>query len=471
MKHFFSELFLTVRENDNDALVPELWAQETLEQLEKEMIMGMLVHRDFSEAIAAFGDTVNAHRPLDVTASTKRDKQKVKTSNAKTVNVPVKLNQWVHNSILLGDGEVSKSFKDLIDLYIAPQARSVADRVDQVLLAQAYQFMSNHAGNLSQSLSVATILEARKIMQTNKVDGRDRRFITGPNGEADLLNIDKFTDANTVGDDGTAMREGHVGRKYGFDFFHDQNVSSIADADAADLQVYATSAAVAKGASVVALSAGSGSGIVTVGSWVTIAGDNIPHQITAQADNATDTTSITISPALVAGVGSAAEVVAYKPALVNQSSTALEETDFATGYPLDYNEVIAIDGVTGAPQLGQLVSFGGQNYGLVGEASATAVELDRPVESALADNQPIFLGPSGEYSFAFHKNALALVTRPLAQPTAGTGARTFVASYNGLTMRATISYDGGYQCTRVTLDLLCGVKALNTAMGVIVYSQ
>ena len=461
MKKYLAELFVTVQANDNDALVPELWAQETLEQLEKEMVMGMLVHRDFDSVIANFGDVVNAHRPLDVTASTKQDKDAVVTSDAKTVNVPVKLDQWVHVSILLGDGEVSKSFKDLISLHIVPQARAIADRVDQILLAQAFQFMANSAGKLSQSLSVQTIVEARKVMQINKVDKRDRRFVVGPNGEADLLNIDKFTDANTVGDDGTAMREAHVGRKYGFDFFHDQNVSSIDSVDANDVHTLSTSAAASKGATTLAITAGSGVEVVA-GSWLTVAGDDVPHRIVSFVNNGVpEVTSIVIDTPLKSGVSASAEVIVYKPASVNN----------ALGYALDYNKKITIDGLTGAPQLGQLISDASNNYAVVGEPSLTEVDLDRPLKAALVDDQQLFMGPVGEYSLAFHRNAIALVTRPLAMPVANAGARSFVADYNGLTMRATITYDGTYQCTRVTLDLLCGTKILNEAMAVIVYSS
>jgi hypothetical protein len=73
--------------------------------------------------------------------------------------------------------------------------------------------------------------------------------------------------------------------------------------------------------------------------------------------------------------------------------------------------------------------------------------------------------PAGDYNFAFHRNALALVTRPLAAPAAGTGALSFVASYNGLSMRVTITYDGTKQGHLVTCDLLCGIKTLDRRLG------
>ena len=42
--------------------------------------------------------------------------------------------------------------------------------------------------------------------------------------EADLLNTEAFTNASAVGDNGTALKEASLGRKYGLDFYCDQNV-------------------------------------------------------------------------------------------------------------------------------------------------------------------------------------------------------------------------------------------------------
>jgi hypothetical protein len=62
------------------------------------------------------------------------------------------------------------------------------------------------------------------------------------------------------------------------------------------------------------------------------------------------------------------------------------------------------------------------------------------------------------------------VTRPLALPRAGTGVRSAVASYNGLSIRATMGYNMTKQATQVTLDLLAGVKTLDTNLGAVMFA-
>ena len=60
---------------------------------------------------------------------------------------------------------------------------------------------------------------------------------------------------------------------------------------------------------------------------------------------------------------------------------------------------------------------------------------------------------------------MSLVVRPLAMPRAGTGALSSVVNLNGLSMRATITYNGLKQGHLVTLDMLCGIAILDQNLG------
>lgn len=104
-------------------------------------------------------------------------------------------------------------------------------------------------------------------------------------------------------------------------------------------------------------------------------------------------------------------------------------------------------------------------YGLMDTPTTTLVQFNRPLELTLADNAVLFFGPPGEYGFAFHPNAIALVSRPLALPDTRAGALGAVVNFNGLSVRVVITYDGVAQGHRVTVDLLCGVKTLDTDLG------
>lgn len=60
---------------------------------------------------------------------------------------------------------------------------------------------------------------------------------------------------------------------------------------------------------------------------------------------------------------------------------------------------------------------------------------------------------------AFHKNAFALVTRPLALP--GGAGKAAIVDYDGLGLRVVYDYDINKKTDVVSIDILCGVATLD----------
>jgi hypothetical protein len=446
-------LFLTAYANDNDALVPELWAQESLMVLENNMVATNLVHRDFEPVIASYGDVVNTRKPASFTARRKTDVDSVTIQDASTTNVAVKLDQHLHTSFMIKDQEQSKSFKDLVTTHLTPAVISLAQAADQIVMGQVYKFLPNAVGQLGAGATKANMIAAREKMTTLKVPQGPglRNLLITPNMEGQLLNIADFLNAEKVGDAGTALREGSIGRKLGFDTYTSQNTPSILSASAVATGAVNNAPGYAVGTTT--LTVNGFSAAITNGSWCTI--DGQPHEITATVGGATPT-SITIRSALRAAVANSAVIKVYAPAQVN----------LGAGYVSGWTKEMVYDTTTPI-RPGQLVSYGsGIIHAAIDGTDATNLLLDRPTEAALADNAVLGLGPSGEYGFAFHRNALAFVTRPLATPRANTGALSSVAAYNGLGLRVTITYNGEKQGHLVTIDMLAGVKELDLNLGV-----
>jgi hypothetical protein len=196
-----------------------------------------------------------------------------------------------------------------------------------------------------------------------------------------------------------------------------------------------------------------------------VAGNDQPTYLTAKTDNATDTTAVTLNEALKYATGAGAVITVYKAC------------DVKGDYSAGYTKEIVVDGwaATFEPQVGQMIAFGTggsrHTYTIIesylSASGEQSILLDRPLEIALSDNDLAFPGPYGSFNFAFHRDALALVSRPLATPNNAFGVLSRVIADEGLAMRATMQYDGSAQGTRVTLDLLCGYAVLDTALGVV----
>lgn len=449
-------------DNTVDAFIPELWAEESLMILIDNMVAGSLVYRDFEPIIQQYGDTVNTRQPATFRAIRKTTADNVTVQDASATNVQVLLDQLVHVSFLIRDGEESKSFKDLVDEFLRPAMIAQAKFVDQVVLGQWPQFAANSAGNLNGmtgSTVKGDILGLRKVMNDNRVPFQGRNLVMNSLTESIALQLDLFIAANQVGDDGTALREASLGRRLGFDMFMDQNMAIVAAGMTARNGTISNAGGYPIGTKVFTTTGFTGA--VANGGYIVIAGDNVPRRITAHTETLGNTTSITTDTGITTAVANNAVVSYSVPGAVNN----------APGYAVGYNKEITISGVTVAPSVGQSVTFGTVAgtpvYTIIAVNGTTGITLDRSLEVALANSDAVNFGAAGGYNLAFHRNAIALVVRPLAPPKAGTGALSSVVNYNDMSMRAVITYDGNKQGHLVTLDMLMGVKTLNPLLGAV----
>lgn len=457
----FASVYEGTVEGYPDAYIPELWANESIAILEENMVMGNLVYRDFENALAAYGDVVNTRKPGEFTAYRKTAADNVTVQTPTATSVPVVLNQHLHTSFIVKDGDQSKSFKDLVTEYLSPAMLSVARAIDQILSAQVYQFLPNAAGQLGQisgNTAESYLLATRQVMNVNKAYVQNRNLVLGTVSETALLQDKTFTQAYSVGDGGGALREATLGRKYGFDIFMAQN-TPYANPVASDQVLGAINNASGYNVGAKTVTVDGFAAAIPAGAWISIAGDNTPLQVVSTVGGATPT-SITTVQALKSAVADNAVVTVWGVGAINQ----------AGGYASGAVSGIKFDTFTNPPQVGQACTFGTDTtvYGIIAvDTVAGTITLDRPLEATYADNTAINLLPAGSYNLGFHRNAIALVCRPLALPMAGTGARAGVANFGGLSMRVVFTYDGNAQGTLCTLDTLLGVKVLDQHLGAV----
>lgn len=460
MNPLYTNPVVSLYANDNDAMIPEIWANMGLAILEENMVAAALVHRDFSPEVAQFGDVVNTRRPGQFKLRRKGDSDSVLGQDAITNNVRVPLDQHFYVNFTIKDGEASKSFQDLVDIHLLPGMQTIARAVDRAILGRVHGYLANAVGGLNTltgSTAKATILAARQKLNENKAFFNGRHGVVDPRSETALLSEDMFLKANEKGDAGTALREASLGRVLGIDWWMDQNTPGIL-AVSADTEATTTDANEAAGQTVISVTLSPTDG---VGVWAVIAGDDQPRWVTALA---TDDT-ITLDAGLKVDVASGAAVTYY--------GTVLAQGAYAAGE----NKALIVDGfATGKPpQVGQIISTGTgasrRDYTIIESevinATDQSILLDRPLELAVANNEAMYPGPAGSYNFVFHREALALVSRPLALPASDMGVRAQVAVHNDVSMRVAMQYDIAQQGTVVTLDLLAGVAILDTDLGVV----
>lgn len=457
-KRFFTPVY----DNDVDALIPEFWANEGLMLLEENMVAGNLVYRNYENVIADMGDVVNAHIPSEFKIKRKGSTDDVTVQDAIATKIPVTLNQHLHSSFLIRDSERSMALKSLIDMYLVPAVASIARGVDRVLLGTAPEFLTNYYGQLeglTKSNANDYLLGSRTIMNNLKWDFAGRNLVLTPDSEAKVLADKDLVTADKVGDEGTALREASLGRKYGMTTFMAQNTSYVKKS-LTDYVEGAVNNASGYAAGSTTITIDGFSAAITNGSYVTIAGSMYPHKVVSTVGGATPT-SMVITPGLKEAVVNDAVVTVYSPATI----------DLGAGYAAGYVKEIHIDGFTNAPQIGQILGIGSDVYTIIDitvSGSDADVLLNKPLVSSCADGDSVFLGPAGSYNLGFIRTGIALISRPLALPMTGL-AKAAIAVRNNIAMRTVITYDGNKQGHLVTVDLLCGAKVLDSNRGLVMF--
>lgn len=213
------------------AWIPELWAQEVLRHLKANLVLGRLVNRDYDSELAQAGETVNVPLP-PVLAAEKKTAGTAFTPAAVTASTtPVKLDQHAVSAFEVDDIARIQARPDVMANYGRSAAIAIAEQVETDIFAE-YASAAAAVGTAETLLGKASLLSARKLLLDAKVPASEGRFavISTKDGEA-LLGDLSTTEATANAGDRSALREGSIGRLYGFDVYESQLAPTVTDDD------------------------------------------------------------------------------------------------------------------------------------------------------------------------------------------------------------------------------------------------
>ena len=72
-------------------------------------------------------------------------------------------------------------------------------------------------------------------------------------------------------------------------------------------------------------------------------------------------------------------------------------------------------------------------------------------------------------ALAFHKNAIALVTRPLELPLGA--SQSAIVNYDGFGLRVVYGYDQNSKTDTISIDMLCGVKLIDKNLAAVISDE
>lgn len=286
------------------------FAQEALIQLEKVLGMAGRIHRGYQPDPQTQGDTIQIRKPSTFVA---QDAPST-AQNIETEKTSVVLDKWKEVKFELTDKELSLTSDRIISDHIRPAAVALADQIDQDL-ASLYRSVPWYS-TLSATPTLKDIAKLRKVMFENKVpltSGNLHYMIDGGT-ELEYLSALAASGMQPNQQD-SSLREGSMGRLFGFDTWANQNTPIHTGSGIAD-GVGAANGVQAKGASTLSLTGLSLSTTIKAGAIVVITGSAQQHVVTA--DTATDgagaVAALPIYPKLPAAVAGATVVTIIDPA-------------------------------------------------------------------------------------------------------------------------------------------------------------
>jgi hypothetical protein len=286
-------------------VIPQLLAQGLM-ALRQQSIMPRLVNRSYDSMAARAGSTIDIPIPSAITANAVTPGTTSQAvSDLSPTKATITLDQWYEAAFNLTDEELKNvEENNLMPMQASEAIKSLANNVDTYIMnlaSSATNGINQHggvAGTTPFASNLDAYLAARKELNNSAAPMDDRYCVIDADAEAEALSLEAFQNAAWRGDTDGIIR-GQIGEKLGATWVVDQNIQSHTNANGTPTGFLANGGSgFAKGLTYI--DADTGSNAPVVGDIFTVAGDTVPHVVTAVA--AGGDYRLTISPALGAAV-------------------------------------------------------------------------------------------------------------------------------------------------------------------------
>lgn len=211
----------------NTFLTPQLIAREALAVLRANLIFGSLVYRDYDPDFAGqVGDTITIRKPGTFTANTFNRTTGIVVQDYGETSTSVKLDTLLDVSFVVTAEDLTLRLGDFRDRLLEPAMRALAEGVETKILAlRADVTQSVDADDAATNPSKA-LVDAGKVLNDQKAPMPGRTAVLTTELAAVFQKDPLFHEADKIGDNGTALREASLGRKFGFDVVSSNYIGS-----------------------------------------------------------------------------------------------------------------------------------------------------------------------------------------------------------------------------------------------------
>lgn len=204
----------------NVILTPDIIAKEALMQLEANLVMAGLVHRDYSKEFVKVGDTITVRKPAKFVA--KNFLGQVEKQDLIEGSVEVKMDRYRDITVPVSSKEMTLSIEDFSEQVVTPAMSAIATAIDEDCLAVGIQNASNKV-NVSNTPTIVDLANVGKALDKKKAP-RDnmRHLVLGTDTTYKYNTLTNFTDISASGSS-EALRNAVIGKAYTMNTYMSQN--------------------------------------------------------------------------------------------------------------------------------------------------------------------------------------------------------------------------------------------------------
>lgn len=284
--------------NTITAIIPTIFAQG-LSALRNRCVMPALINNSYSTYAQEKGQVISIPIPSDiVTNDVVPGPYAPDSGNVAPTVASITLDNWREAAFTLNEQEIGQAVSGYPSRQVTAAVSSLADYVNSTIFSK-YTKINNVVGSAGTN-PFATVVDAavdakEKLTQFKSPLG-DRRLVMDTAAMGNALKLGAFA-YMLNSNDPDVMREGDIGRKFGFNWFEDQQVPRhVAGTITTGLIAKAATGVAAGLKTFVATTAAStGACSLKVGDVLAIAGHTRTYALTATAVQASASSDVTLT--------------------------------------------------------------------------------------------------------------------------------------------------------------------------------
>lgn len=220
-------------------VIPEVWSNTALGALRDNIVLAKRITRDTDiDAAASEGDTVHVSVPGTFTANDKTANANVTLQAPTDARLSIVLDKHKEVSFLVEDPARMQSKPAVLQARIRNALIPLANAIEDSLFALWAGFTDTE-GTSGSDITRATVIAAKRDLDDNNAPSVGRWGVMSAKDEVALLTDTNLANyfANTNPE---SIREGSIGRLYGFDLFMSHRVPVVAGAPNSTKNLFGT---------------------------------------------------------------------------------------------------------------------------------------------------------------------------------------------------------------------------------------